>query len=101
MKTWYTLTAAFGIAAFLTASPALAQDKSNCQPSASPRGDTKAPATAPQKIEGQVTSVDNAKGTITVRGNDGTTHEFKGNAETLRDYKTGDRIDLTLRQQPC
>jgi hypothetical protein len=103
MKTWYTLTAAFGVAAMLAAGPALAQTKPNCQPSASPRGDAQGPkaTTAPQKIEGQVTAVDANKGTITVRGNDGTTHEFKGSADTLKEYKKGDRIDMTLRSQPC
>ena len=28
-------------------------------------------------------------------------HEFKGDAETLRGYKKGDRIELTLRAEPC
>ena len=101
MKTWYTLTAAFGVAAILAASPALAQDKKNCQPAASPRGGTMASTKAPEKIEGQVTNVDTKKGTITVRGSDGTTHEFNGSAETLSEYKKGDRIDLTLRAEPC
>ena len=38
---------------------------------------------------------------LTVKRPDGTTHEFKGSAETVRDYKKGDKIELTLRSEPC
>ena len=38
---------------------------------------------------------------MTVRNKDGSVHEFKGDAETLREYKKGDNIELTLRSQPC
>jgi hypothetical protein len=38
---------------------------------------------------------------ITVRNNDGSMHEFKGDAETLKEYKAGDNIELTLRAEPC
>lgn len=103
MKT-FTLTAALVAAALLSGGPALAQDKpkANCQPSASPRGDASGTkASAPEKIDGQVVSVDRKKGTMTVRNRDGSTQEFKGDAETLRDYKAGDNVQLTLRSQPC
>ena len=105
MKT-FTLTAAVLAAALLAGGPALAKDKSNananCQPSASPRGDASGhKAAAPEKIDGQVTAVDQSTGMITVRNNDGTTHQFKGDAETLREYKPGDNVQLTLRAQPC
>ena len=83
---------------------ALAQDKTkaNCQPSASPRGDASAPkGHAPEKIDGTVVSVDKKNGMMTVRNKDGSVHEFKGDAETLREYKKGDNIELTLRSQPC
>ena len=103
MKT-FTLAAAVVAAALLAGGPALAQDKSKapCQPAASPRGDASAPkANAPEKIDGTVVSVDKKKGMMTVRNKDGSTHEFKGDAETLRDYKKGDNIELTLRAQPC
>jgi hypothetical protein len=103
MKT-FTLTAAVVAAALIAGGPALAQNKTkaNCQPSASPRGDASGPkASAPEKIDGQVVKVDPSSGMITVRNTDGTMHEFKGDAETLKDYKAGDSIQLTLRAQPC
>ena len=99
-----TFTAAAVAAALLAGGPALAQaPKPNCQPSASPRGDVAgSKAKAPEKIEGTVTKVDPTKGMITVRHNDGTTHEFKGSAETLADYNVGDKVQMTLRaEQPC
>ncbi len=102
MKT-FTLTAAVVVAALLAGGPALAQNKkANCQPSASARGDAAGPkAKAPEKIDGQVVKVDHANGMITVRNKDGTMHEFKGDAETLKEYKAGDSIELTLRAEPC
>ena len=103
MKT-FTLTAALVTAALIAGGPALAQDKpkANCQPSASPRGDATAPkAKAPEKIDGQVVKVDRKNGMITVRNNDGSIHEFTGDAETLREYKKGDKVQLTLRSEPC
>ena len=105
MKT-FTLTVAVVAAALIAGGPALAQNKTkgnaNCQPSASPRGDASAPTTsAPEKIDGQVVKVDPSTGVITVRNSDGTMHEFKGDAETLREYKPGDHVQLTLRAQPC
>ena|ERR1700720_1493832 len=102
MKT-FTLTAAVVVAALLAGGPALAQNKkANCQPSASARGDAAgSKAKAPEKIDGQVVKVDHANGMITVRNNDGSMHEFKGDAETLKEYKAGDNIELTLRAEPC
>ena len=103
MKT-FTLAAAVVAAALLAGGPALAQDKTkaNCQPSASPRGDASAPkGHAPEKIDGTVVSVDKNNGMLTVRNKDSSVHEFKGHAETLREYKKGDNIELTLRSQPC
>jgi len=101
MKT-FTLTAVVLAAALIASGPALAKGKANCQPSASPRGDASGTkAAAPEKIDGQVVRVDQSTGMITVRNNDGTTHEFKGDAETLREYKVGDNVQLTLRAQPC
>jgi hypothetical protein len=105
MKT-LTLLAALAAAAMLIVTPAFAQGtkaQGDCQPSASAKGSAAgAPkAKAPEKIEGQVTSIDQKSGTISVKAPDGTTHEFKGSAETLRDYKKGDRIEMTLRSEPC
>ncbi len=99
MKT-FTLTAVVVAAALLAGGPALAQDKpkANCQPSASARGGAAGPkAKAPEKIDGQVVKVD----MITVRNKDGSMHEFRGDAETLKEYKAGDNIELTLRAEPC
>jgi hypothetical protein len=56
------------------------------------------PSTAPARIEGEVTAVDPEAGTMTVRMSDGTTQEFRGNRETLKDYKVGDRIEGKRRK---
>jgi Cu/Ag efflux protein CusF len=102
MKT-LTLLAALAAAAMLIVTPAFAQGtKAQCQPSASAATGATAPkAKAPEKIEGQVTNVDQKNGKITVKAPDGTTHEFNGSAETLREYKKGDHIEMTLRSEPC
>lgn len=100
-----TLTAALVAAAMLIVTPVFAQGtKAQCQPSASAgasAGGAGKASKAPQKIEGQVTNIDQKNGTVTVKGPDGASHEFKGSTETLRDYKKGDRIELTLRSEPC
>jgi hypothetical protein len=101
MKT-LTLLAALAAAAMLIVGPAFAQDtKTPCQPSASAGSGSAKVGKAPEKIEGQVTKVDRKNGTLTVKRPDGTTHEFKGSTETVRDYKKGDQIELTLRSEPC
>ena len=102
MKT-LTLLAAFVAAAMLIVGPALAQGtKPQCQPSAAAGGSGSAKVSkAPEKIEGEVTKVDPKNGTMTVKRPDGTAHEFKGSAETVRDYKKGDQVQLTLRSEPC
>ena len=100
MKT-LTLLAALAAAAMLVVTPAFAQGtKAPCQPSASP-GSAPRTTKAPEKIEGEVTKVDKKSGMLTVKRPDGSTHEFKGSAETLEDYKKGDKIELTLRSEPC
>src|SRR5437762_13984184 len=110
MKTFTLTTAAVVAAVLIAGGPAVAKDKAktnananvNCQPAASPRGDAAGPKTsAPEKIDGQVVNVDASKGMITVRNRDGSMHEFKGDADTLKQYKKGDNIELTLRSQPC
>jgi hypothetical protein len=101
MKT-LTLLAALAAAAMLIVGPAFAQGtKAPCQPSASAGSGTAKATKAPEKIEGEVTKVDQKSGTLTVKRPDGTTHDFKGSAETVREYKKGDRIELTLRSEPC
>jgi hypothetical protein len=102
MKT-LTLMAALVAAAMLIVGPAFAQGtktRNDCQPSASAKGSAARPK-APEKIEGQVTKVDPASGTLTVKRPDGTTHDFRGSAETIKDYKPGDTIELTLRAEAC
>ena len=102
MKT-LMLPAAVAVAMFVTA-PAFAQaPRQNCapQPSASAGSTSQARPKAPEKIEGEVTKVDRKTGTLTVKAPDGSTHEFRGSEETVKDYKRGDKIELTLRQEPC
>ena len=101
MKT-LTLLAALLAAVMLFVGPAFADTKAQCQPSAAAGASGSGKVSkAPQKIEGEVTNVDRKGGTLTVKRPDGSTHEFKGSEETLRDYKKGDKIELTLRSEPC
>jgi hypothetical protein len=85
----------------LSVGPVLAQRPTpDCpQPSASVGSQPKPPA--PEKIEGTVTAIDAASGTVTVQASDGQTHQFRGNKETVGDLKVGDRIDMNLRQRAC
>jgi hypothetical protein len=106
MKT-LTVMAALAAAAMLIVGPAFAQGtkaQNDCanQPSAAAKGSAeRGKAKAPEKIEGQVTKVDKKNGTLTVKRPDGTTHEFRRSADTVKDYKPGDQIELTLRAEPC
>ncbi|MBI2215995.1 MAG: hypothetical protein HYU51_01740 [Candidatus Rokubacteria bacterium] len=100
MKTATVVTSVFVAALMIAGTAAWAQyDRSGTksqtsQPAASPGME------APKRIEGQVTAVDLGSGMITLRTDDGQTHQFRGSQETLRDYKVGDRIELSLRPQP-
>jgi hypothetical protein len=104
MKT-LTLLAALVTAVMLIIGPAFAQGtkaQTDCQPSASAKGSAdRAKAKAPEKIEGEVTQVDPKNGMLTVKRPDGSTQEFRGSEETVREYKRGDKIELTLRAEPC
>jgi Cu/Ag efflux protein CusF len=60
---------------------------------------TPPPAMSPEKIQGQVVSIDNNSGKVVIKATDGSTHEFQANAETLKGLKVGDRIEARLRQQ--
>jgi hypothetical protein len=106
MKT-VMLPAAVVAVAMLVSGPVFAQGtkvQKECanQPSAAAKGTAeKSKQRAPEKIEGQVTKVDPKSGMLTVKRPDGTTHEFRGDAETVKDYKPGDQIELTLRAEPC
>ena len=52
-------------------------------------------------VEGQVVKVDAAQGKVTVRGADGTTHEFQASKETLQGMKVGDKIAAKPRLDDC
>ena len=98
MKTGLRIIAA-ALAVIVLAAPAVwasSHDKADKQqPSASPSG-----AKAPERIDGEVVAIDHNSGTMTVRLSDGSVQQFRGNKETLKDYKVGDRIEGRLRQQP-
>jgi hypothetical protein len=104
MKTSKRVVAAVVAAWALAGGVAWAQQspapKADCpQPSALPGGQQQT-ARAPEKIEGQVTAVDPASGMLTLRTEDGNTHQFRGDRDTVNDYKVGDRVVLNLRSQP-
>ena len=79
---------AIALAAALLASSwsALAQSDADC----------KGPNT-PQKIEGKITNVSMADGKVTVKSEDGNVHVFQAAEATLKDYKVGDSIKMSLR----
>jgi hypothetical protein len=64
-------------------------------PSASPGSRGTPP---PSTISGEVISVDQNAGLVTVRMDDGTTQQFRGSKETISEYKVGDRIEGKLRR---
>lgn len=80
--------------AVLTAGAALAQDKSQqSEPAASPSASPGAPA----QLFGQVVSIDPQSNMVTLRADDGSTHQFRGNPDTIKSLKVGDRLELTKR----
>jgi hypothetical protein len=64
------------------------------EPAASPSGGSPA---APQQMAGQVVKIDAPSNMVTVKADDGSIHEFRGNPDTIKDLKVGDRIELTKR----
>lgn len=89
MKRWIGWTAMLAVTIMLLSGVAFAQTKPECDK-----------AKTPQTLEGQVVSIDMNQGKVTMRGNDGTTHEFQASKETLQGYKVGDRIEAKLRSAP-
>lgn len=88
------VTAAFAVAVLASPAAWAGDDKTNKGAgSASPK------TSAPARIDGEVIAVNPDAGTITVRMSDGSTQEFRGNADTLKDYKVGDKIEGKLRSQ--
>lgn len=67
---------------------------------AKPDCDTQGKARTPDKVEGQVVKVDMGQGKFTLRGPDGSAHEFQASKETLQGLKVGDRIEAKLREAP-
>jgi hypothetical protein len=90
MRTWTSLAAA--LALVVAVAPAFAQSKPAC--------DAQGRVATPQKVEGQVVALDAAKNKISVREADGKVHEFQASAETLKDFKVGDKIEANLREAP-
>jgi len=90
MKRWLVLTGVLPTIAFLATGLAFGQPKADC----------KTRAQTPEKVEGQVVAVDQTAGRITIRENNGTTHEFQANRDTLQDMKPGDKIEAKLREAP-
>jgi len=90
MKRWLMLSGVLTTTAFLATGLAFAQPKADC----------KNKAQVPEKVEGQVTAVDQNSGRVTIREKDGSTHEFQANRETLQDMKPGDKIEAKLREAP-
>jgi hypothetical protein len=90
MKTWVTVLAILVAGTMVWSGTALGQ--------ATPKqGCDAMKAGAPQKLEGQVVSVDQNQGKVTIKGKDGKTHEFSAPNETIRDFKVGDRVEAQLR----
>lgn len=52
---------------------------------------------APEKIEGRITNVDMDGGKVTVKSDDGKIHVFNAAQATLKNYKVGDSLKMTLR----
>jgi hypothetical protein len=89
MNAWATRAAGVAIV-LITAGLAFGQGKpADC-----------AQGRAPEKVEGQVVSVDVNAGKVTVREKDGTTHVLQGSKETLQNMKPGDQIEAKLREAP-
>jgi hypothetical protein len=87
MKRWLMSSGVLATGALLTAGLAFGQPKADCQK-------------APERVEGQVVSVDQNAGKVTIRDGKGATHEFQANRETLKEMKPGDRIEAKLREAP-
>ena len=92
MKARIVLSAGFAAGIVLWSGAALGQGK--------PAECDRARASTPEKVEGQVVHVDPERGQLTVRGADGTTHEFQASKETLQGTKVGDRLEAKLRLIP-
>jgi len=91
MRRLIGLVAAMVAVAVCGSGLALAQSKAGCEGGK---------ASTPVRVEGEVLKVDAGLDKITVRGKDGMVHEFQVSKDTLRDLKTGDKIEASLRAAP-
>ena len=55
-------------------------------------------AVTPGKAEGEVVKVDTAGGKVTIREPGGKSHEYLASQKTLREFKEGDRVQVTFTQ---
>lgn len=92
MHTWIRLSATLAVGCLLWTGTALGQARPAC--------DQHAKVTTPERVGGEVTKVDMANGRVTVRGPDGTLHEFQASTETLKHLKVGGRVEAKLREAP-
>jgi ribosomal protein S1 len=90
MKTWLSASAIVLAGAVLWSGTALGQAKAKPGCEAMKAG-------APQKVEGQIVSVDPNQGKVTIKATDGKTHEFQASKDSIGDYKVGDKIEARLR----
>jgi hypothetical protein len=95
MKTIMRIVTAAALVAVIAAPAAWAADRDKKDKNGAASPNTSAPA----RIDGEVVAVNPDAGTMTVRMSDGTTQEFRGNRETLKDYKVGDKIEGRLRSK--
>lgn len=91
MNSLRSVAAALAAGLVLWSGTAVAQSKPGCEA---------AKMSTPQAVDGQVVKIDKGQNKVTVRGADGSTHEFQASKETLRDLKVGDRIEAKLRAIP-
>lgn len=92
MRTWLQLSAGVAVGLMLWTGTSLAQTRPGC--------DQQGKMKTPERVEGEVTKLDPARGKITVRQADGTLHEFQASAETIQDLKVGGRVEAKLREAP-
>jgi len=92
MRTWLRLSAGVAMGLMLWTGTSLAQTKPGC--------DQQGKVKTAERVEGEITKLDPARGRITVRQADGTLHEFQASAETMQDLKVGGRVEAKLREAP-
>jgi len=60
--------------------------------------DSKGNVKTPELVEGQVSTVDQTHGKLTIRDSRGKDYDFHASSETLQDIKIGDNIKAKLRE---